>query len=922
MNQPIISNSVEGAIDALKSTALYQYLESLDTALAANCVSFVQHVTPLLDEIRTFFPYYTNHSANVIRRIEQITYPECLIADTQKTLSKVDAFLLIVAAYGHDLGMTILPGEETTILQQLGLNKTQDWQTNKDLQKFLRESHSSRGGKYIAQHYKEIGIPVHLLGFISLLNESHNYSIDQLQKELGPRHSADSKEINLLQLASILCTADLLEFSEARVIDGVIELLEEEIKASDDPDLRISLQENLKHAFIHANLTIGSDGMLVMSGTFPDPEVLNATYKTVDFIEKWVHIYCDFDIAATVRRLRIRNDSVVTTFNIPDREFERLGIRMNKQNVISLIASNSIWINKPEIAIRELLQNAVEACRFRKHHSREFENYKPIIKLSLDKNAKTITITDNGCGMSKHVILNNLLTVGNSRSKEPNYRQGNYASLARFGIGFWSVFTIAKKACVSTVEYLPGLSMETTQTGTTFEVSINLLKDYIVFEKYQASPGTAISLELLNNINLNELINKIIGPNGIIMCSEIPIEIDYWGNRMTVGPTPKLPSLQDLFGPKIGMANDDGTQIYTHRETFGDISLDVFMLYRKSGEKISFVHSSGEGLDIPFHIRFEHKCICGFKVNTYDNFPIHELISTGGFGYIANKTDPSGFQYNINRQSLLKTPEVDEYFSKVNNTLISVYRKLLRTYDCDNPKDIVRLFEEGQHSHRNTGIDTMRHFDQVLKVAPDLLCYNLYKIDPSVKFNQSEMKTLSIQEMMREDYLIITAWHFFSIHNGYRRRVEFQHAHLYDLIKDHLTTDQQAFYSKRNDGDLLFANDPNSAVVFIKIQTPPLGHTYVTLMITKTNSLQVNCPKDWIIGMIQGTWTGNIVEKKIIGGEFAFVNQLCFLQPGSKLAGHVRALYNDGMIPDICSLMTKLELSLFGYRDPSLDEWL
>ena len=86
--------------------------------------------------------------------------------------------------------------------------------------------------------------------------------------------------------------------------------------------------------------------------------------------------------------------------------------------------------------LKELLQNSVEACRYRDFNTPASRAYQPVIKVTFDKENRHIIISDNGCGMSKNIILNNFLTVGNSRASDPVYKSFGYNSLARFGIGF------------------------------------------------------------------------------------------------------------------------------------------------------------------------------------------------------------------------------------------------------------------------------------------------------------------------------------------------------------------------------------------------------------------------------------------------------------------------------------------------------
>lgn len=911
----------------LKSTKLFKYLNSLDIELANKCLLFVENIAPILATIVEYFPFYTrhdaNHSYNVIKRISEILIPESLEIGTDISLSKSEAFLLICSAYGHDLGMAILPNEEEDLLIQLNLSKSEGWKTNKKLQSFLRKTHSERGGVYIYQKNDLIGIPLPFIQQLNLLNKSHNFSLNALQVNLGKRLSSDSEELNLIQLASILCIADLLEYSDTRVIDGVIAQLEDGIKQSDDSELKVSLIENLKHICIGSNLAVGpKDGKIIMNGTFSDPDVLSLTYKTVEYIEKWIKDYCDIDYQSTKKRLRIRSDSVYTSFEIPGKEFEQLGIRMNKQNVIGLISSNSIWNNKQENVIRELLQNSVEACRYRAFHSSKSENYLPKINLIFNKESMTICIIDNGCGMSRSTILNNFLTVGNSRAKEPDYIQDNYSSLARFGIGFWSVFTISKNVTIETSEFKNNFKDSNNISGVKFQVSVNILKDYILFEKNNRPSGTSIILHLKDNVNLNELINKISGSYGILSCSEIPIEVEYGSNRFIIPYSPILPSLNDLFSGKIDFLKKENVDVYKEYLNINDITIAIFIVFRKTINGISFLYSSNDPLSLSPHDNYDNKCICGFMVAIKNDFPIYQIISCNSIGYIANKNNPQGFEFNINRQSLLINETSVNYINTINKQLIQSYRNFLIKNSSYDIKNIVRLFKEGNASiNRGGNFDIDNKLDLLISFASDLLCYELFQIDIMRSIKNCVIKHINIADLLNKDYILISAQNFMSV-NGGRRNLQFQDENYYHYSKNYINSTKPTFFVNRGGVDLLFNNDPESYIIFQKVIYSDEIYSYVCYFVSHTKTINSKSNKNWIIGMVRGIWTGYICEKIIIGSKFAFERQKCFIQPNTKLAKDIRKLYTEGRNPEICTIMTKLELSLYGHIDEEIAEYL
>ncbi len=222
---------VRNSINELKDTKLWNYLNSIDTNYSAIAINFVNEIAPLLSSIIEIFPFYTRHDAHhgyrVLLRIEQIINKDCLDKKAGIKFSPDESLLLICASYAHDLGMTVFPGEEIKLMPELGIPLDSDWKQNPTLHNHLRENHSKRGGIYIADNCEKLQIPRNLLTLLHKLMEAHNLSINELDTELGKRYAAGEKEIDLKQLACILCIADAIEFSETRVVEGVLNLLKE-----------------------------------------------------------------------------------------------------------------------------------------------------------------------------------------------------------------------------------------------------------------------------------------------------------------------------------------------------------------------------------------------------------------------------------------------------------------------------------------------------------------------------------------------------------------------------------------------------------------------------------------------------------------------------------------------------------------------
>lgn len=113
---------------------------------------------------------------------------------------------------------------------------------------------------------------------------------------------------------------------------------------------------------------------------------------------------------------------------------------------------NSIYTNK-EIFLRELISNASDAIDKLHYRSLTDKNLDVSsedlqIKIELDKEKRTLTIEDNGIGMTKNELEDNLGTIAKSGSlkfKEENEKKEDIDIIGQFGVGFYSCFMVSKK---------------------------------------------------------------------------------------------------------------------------------------------------------------------------------------------------------------------------------------------------------------------------------------------------------------------------------------------------------------------------------------------------------------------------------------------------------------------------------------------
>ena len=137
---------------------------------------------------------------------------------------------------------------------------------------------------------------------------------------------------------------------------------------------------------------------------------------------------------------------------------ETLGFQTEVKQLLQLMI-HSLYSNR-EIFLRELVSNASDACdklRFEAlANGSLFESDPDLkIKVSFDKTARTLTIADNGIGMSREEVVNNLGTIAKSGTREffqalTGDQQKDAHLIGQFGVGFYSSFIVADRVTVVT----------------------------------------------------------------------------------------------------------------------------------------------------------------------------------------------------------------------------------------------------------------------------------------------------------------------------------------------------------------------------------------------------------------------------------------------------------------------------------------
>ncbi len=195
---------------------------------------------------------------------------------------------------------------------------------------------------------------------------------------------------------------------------------------------------------------------------------------------------------------------------------ETLGFQAEVKQLLHLMI-HSLYSNK-EIFLRELVSNASDACdklRFEAIDQPELleGNGELAIRVSYDKEARTLTISDNGIGLSRDEAISNLGTIARSGTREffsqlTGDKQKDAQLIGQFGVGFYSSFIVADKVTVVS-----------RRAGAAADEAIQWVSDgqgeFTITAAEKASRGTDVTLhlradedELLNGWKLREILRR------------------------------------------------------------------------------------------------------------------------------------------------------------------------------------------------------------------------------------------------------------------------------------------------------------------------------------------------------------------------------------------------------------------------------
>jgi len=409
---------------------------------------------------------------------------------------------------------------------------------------------------------------------------------------------------------------------------------------------------------------------------------------------------------------------------------ETLGFQTEVKQLLHLMI-HALYSNK-EIFLRELISNASDAAdklRFESLREPMLLVGDPDLKVwvSFDKEAHTITVRDNGIGMTRDEAIQNLGTIAKSGTKEflaslTGDKAKDSKLIGQFGVGFYSVFMVADKVQVTTLRAGKEASQAVRWTSTGEG-------DYTIESVDYDKRGTEVVLylkkdeeELLNDWRLRHIITKYSDhlTLPVIMKNEK-------GEEEVVNRATALWTL-----PKQEITDEQYKELYKH--IAHDFEDPLFWTHNKVEGKLEYIALLYIPARASFDL-FQHGKIRGLKLYIKRVFIMDdaEQFLPHYLRFVRGIIDSNDLPLNISREMLQTNRIIDSIRTYVVKRVLS----MLETLSSDDKEKYEKFWKE---------------FGQVLKEGPGEDFGNKEQIAKLLRFASTHLNTEQ-QVVSLDDYI-------------------------------------------------------------------------------------------------------------------------------------------------------------------------
>ena len=514
------------------------------------------------------FSTYTKHDISHIDHM--LGMLEWIIPEpTQERMTAPDWLLSVLGIYFHDLGMVVAEGEFIERNENPAfVNWFESLENTKDglefrartyrmtdeekevffFQEYVRIGHASRIKEWITGKLsnrwseavkpiaKAVGdllapLPQRFRTHLATVCESHHENDlenTQLYPLFEPSGSTHETAINVQYAAILLRTTDLLHVTHDRTPSVSFQLMKiTDPKGVSEWDKQLGTFSVLPK---NREVTDDDSAIVMVRADFTEEQPLFALQEYIS--------YADDQIKQSYRwtqKSQKQNDGKNYEFYLRgvDSDIQLEGIRpspikfeLDRGRLLDLLVGHTIY-NDATVAIRELLQNSIDAVRFQGVLDSEGGAPDGIggVKIKWNDTTRSLVIEDNGTGMDRDIIDNHLMMVGASYYSTASFRKAHaeFTPISRFGIGILTCFMISDDIEILTVRGDEAHRVRMTSVKADYLLR-ELSKDDPLFDGL-GNHGTRVVLRVRDTIDFtNNPVKKIVQHWAVIP----PCNVEYF----------------------------------------------------------------------------------------------------------------------------------------------------------------------------------------------------------------------------------------------------------------------------------------------------------------------------------------------------------------------------------------------------------
>jgi len=436
--------------------------------------------------------------------------------------------------------------------------------------------------------------------------------------------------------------------------------------------------------------------------------------------------------------------------------------------------THSLYSNK-EIFLRELISNASDACdklRFEAiNDGGLYENDAELkVKVTFDQDAKTLTITDNGIGMSTQEAIDHLGTIAKSGTKDfvsklSGDQKADSQLIGQFGVGFYSGFIVADK-----------ITVESRRAGMKAEEGVRWISggagDFEVENITRPARGTSVILHLRDDAmdyasawKVKGIINKYSDHISLPIC----MEKEEWKDGELINPSDEQGGRQPGGMVKTGEWETVNKANAIWARAKKDITADEYAEFYKQishdfEAPLAYTHNRVEGsteytqlLYIPGKAPFDlynREKSAGVKLYVKRVFIMDdaEALLPTYLRFVKGVVDSSDLPLNVSRELLQESRDVKAIREGCTKRVLGMLEDLAKhdklpeaTISAEGVTDVVTE-EEKTEAATNAGKFTKfyNEFGAVLKEGLGEDYANKDRIAKLLRFASSTTDTLSV----------------------------------------------------------------------------------------------------------------------------------------------------------------------------------